>query len=142
MKPRRDCSVRPPTESSRLGGGPCAEADMGEHASKRRQVATRVGRLELDSQIAKGVMPVFPVQMENGSTTRDIVANDDDVAFDELCAPCDEGDAEVPVCLPDVYQPTPSEYADHCVTHYPFRVWCRHCLEGRGREFAHAQHRG
>ena len=114
---------------------------MGEHAVKERQVARKVGRWEFDNQIAKGVTPVFPVQMENGSTTRDIVANDD-VAFEELCAPCDEGEAEVPVCLPDVYQPTPSEYADHCVTHYPFRVWCRHCLEGRGREFAHAQHRG
>ena len=23
------------------------------------------------------------------------------------------------------------------MTHYPFRAWCKHCLEGRGREFGH-----
>ena len=48
----------------------------------------------------------------------------------------------MPGCLPAVYQPTHSEYLDHCVTHYPFRAWCRHCLEGRGREFGHEAHRG
>ena len=58
-------------------------------------------------------------------------------------SPCeDEEQAEAIPCLPDVYQPTPSEFADHCITHFPFRVWCRHCLEGRGREFAHEHHRG
>ena len=23
------------------------------------------------------------------------------------------------------------------MTHFPFRAWCRHCVEGRGREFGH-----
>ena len=46
------------------------------------------------------------------------------------------------LCLPSVYQPTRSEYLDHCVTHYPFRAWCKHCLEGRGREFGHDKSRG
>ena len=54
----------------------------------------------------------------------------------------EEEQAEMPLCLPSVSQPTRSEYLDHCVTHYPFRVWCRHCLEGRGREFGHEAHRG
>ena len=71
--------------------------------------------------------PVFPVDGDG--------KGDED---DTLCAPCgDEEEAIVPACLPTVYQPTHSEYLDHCVTHYPFRAWCRHCLEGRGREFGH-----
>ena len=53
-----------------------------------------------------------------------------------------EEEAEMPLCLPSVYQPSQSEYLDHCVTHYPYRAWCRHCLEGRGREFGHEAHRG
>ena len=43
-----------------------------------------------------------------------------------------------PPCLPTPYQPTRSEYLEHCVTHFPFRAWCRHCLESRGREFGHS----
>ena len=54
----------------------------------------------------------------------------------------EEEQAEMPLCLPSVYQPTRSESMDHCVTHYPFRAWCKHCLEGRGREFGHGSHRG
>mgnify|MGYP001458268501 CR=1 FL=1 len=85
--------------------------------------------------------PVFPVREVDGAIATDDV--DNALFHDELCAPCeDEEQAEMPLCLPDVYQPTPSEYADQCITHYPFRVWCRHCLEGRGREFAHEHHRG
>ena len=74
--------------------------------------------------------PLFPVGVDG---------EEDDM----LCAPCDdEEEALVPACLPTVYQPTHSEYLDHCVTHYPFRAWCKHCLEGRGREFGHEAHRG
>ena len=60
----------------------------------------------------------------------------------EMTAHDEEEQAKVPPCLPPVYQPTRSEYLDHCITHYPFRVWCRHCLEGRGREFGHVQSKG
>ena len=35
------------------------------------------------------------------------------------------------------YQPSKSEYDEHCVTHCPYRPWCRHCAEGRGQEFGH-----
>ena len=84
--------------------------------------------------------PVFPVREVDGAIATDDV--DNALFHDELCAPCeDEEQAEMPLCLPDVYQPTPSEYADHCITHYPFRVWCRHCL-GRGRELGHMQSKG
>ena len=81
--------------------------------------------------------PVFPVREADG------IANNVDDFADELCAPCEEEEqAEMPLVLPSVYQPTRSEYLDHCVTHYPFRAWCKHCLEGRGREYGHDQSRG
>ena len=131
MRPR-DSSVRPPVRSLRSGGGPCVEAGMGEHKNEVRR--------DVVSEVVDAKRPVFPVQeLDEGA-----IAAKDDVDFsDELCAPCeDEEQVEMPLCLPDVYQPTPSEYADHCITHYPFRVWCKHCLEGRGREFAHEHHRG
>ena len=106
---------------------------MGEHGNKERRGVV--------SGVASAVRPVFPVQeMEDGAIARDDAK--DNVLFDELCAPCEEEQAEMPLCLPDVYQLMPAEYADHCITHCPFRVWCRHCLEGRGREFAHEHHRG
>ena len=72
------------------------------------------------------------------------VGEADGVEDDELrCVPCgDEEQAEAPANLPTMYQPTHSEYLDHCVTHYPFRAWCKHCLEGRGREFGHDASRG
>ena len=60
----------------------------------------------------------------------------------EIEAVDEEEQAEVPSSLPNVYQPTQSEYFDHCVTHFPYRAWCRHCVEGRGREFGHEKHRG
>ena len=126
MRPCND-SVRPPARSLRSGGGPGVEVDkQGIEARK-------------DAELDDAMRPVFPVEeVADGA-----IATDVDPFADELCAPCeDEEQAEMPLCLPDVYQPTPSEYADHCTTHYPFRVWCRHCLEGRGREFAHEHHRG
>ena len=49
-----------------------------------------------------------------------------------------EQEVERVVGLPS-YQPTKSEFAEHCVTHSPFRPWCRHCCEGRGQEFGHVR---
>ena len=68
---------------------------------------------------------VFPMQ-EAGEVEK--------LEEDELiCQPCDEEEqAENPKSLPSVYQPTHSEYLDHRITHYPFRAWCKHCIEGRG----------
>ena len=79
---------------------------------------------------------VFPVGEIEGQV-------EDIATGDLLCAPCDdEEEAAVPNSLSNVYQPTHSEYLDHCISHYPFRAWCKHCLEGRGREFGHEAHRG
>ena len=69
---------------------------------------------------------------------------------DAICAVGDEGEEiqatfeEEPAAkvrpLPTPFQPTLSQYLDHCVTHYPYQSWCPHCVEGRGREFGHHTH--
>ena len=38
---------------------------------------------------------------------------------------------------PDPGQPTAKQLADHNVTHYPFRTWCKFCIMGRGRGSPH-----
>ena len=105
-----------------MGGGPDAEVGRGSDGI-------------VDVENAAEVRPVFPLQ----ETDEPVAVDDDDL----LCIPCDdEEQAEMPLVLPSVYQPTRSEYLDHCVTHYPFRAWCKHCLEGRGREFGHSHLEG
>ena len=39
------------------------------------------------------------------------------------------------------YRPTRSEYNEHCITHNPYRPWCKHCVEGRAQEFPHHRRR-
>ena len=39
--------------------------------------------------------------------------------------------------LPTPNMPTQSERDDHDLTHYPYRSWCKHCVEGRGVEMGH-----
>ena len=101
------------------------------------------GGVESNRQELDDVGPVLPVVDGNAEASDEAHTGGDAFSPDELCAPCDEEEqAEMPMCLPSVYQPTRSEYLDHCVTHFPFRAWCRHCLEGRGREFGHERGRG
>ena len=52
-----------------------------------------------------------------------------------------EEEAEAVRPLPSPVAPTRSDFLDHCVTHCPYRSWCRHCVEGRGREFGHGTHK-
>ena len=114
-------SVRPPQDSFEDCGGRVQAGDEAIGANSRVQA--------LSSRL------VFPVGEAAG----------DDDGDDLLCRPCEgeeliaDGEEEqvvLPGCLPYVYQPTRSEYLDHCITHFPFRAWCKHCLEGRGREMA------
>ena len=56
--------------------------------------------------------------------------NDDE---DELRATDEEEQAQKVNPLPTPFQPTLSQYLDHCITHYPYQSWCPHCVEGRGR---------
>ena len=39
--------------------------------------------------------------------------------------------------LPTPNMPTQSERDDHDLTHYPYRSWCKHCVEGRGVDMGH-----
>lgn len=34
-------------------------------------------------------------------------------------------------------EPSKEERDEHCLTHLPYRSWCRHCVRGRGREWPH-----
>ena len=116
-------SVRPPSESFEDRGGPCAKV-VGE---KKVKLADHRGSVSSDPR------PVFPVGEDDGK--------DEQREDGPICAPCDmeqivaddEEQAPYPNHLPSVYRPTRSEYLDHCVTHYPFRAWCKHCLQGRGK---------
>ena len=50
---------------------------------------------------------------------------------------CEEGEPHPRqrIATPDA--PTVSQMADHRVTHFPYRCWCPHCVEGFAREYAH-----
>ena len=39
--------------------------------------------------------------------------------------------------IPTPYIPTQAEIDEHVIDHMPYRCWCRHCLNGFGREDAH-----
>ena len=86
--------------------------------------------------------PCCPIAQGDAQVGGAAVAPNVDVEAEELIATEEQEPAEMPLVLPQVYQPTRSEYLDHCVTHYPFRAWCKHCLEGRGREFGHEHGNG
>ena len=56
---------------------------------------------------------------------------------EEIQAALEEEPAAEMRSLPTPFQPSLSQYLDHCLTHYPYQSWCPHCVEGRGREFGH-----
>ena len=61
---------------------------------------------------------------------------EDDV--DKELKASDDGEQAVRIVpLPTPFQPSLSQFMDHCVTHYPYQSWCPYCVEGRGREFGH-----
>jgi hypothetical protein len=113
-KPDRN-SIRPHVHSSECGG-------LGVEVGDEVQAETT------QEKAALSLEDETPVKVE--------VDSEESEAIDE------EEEADVPLCLPAQYQLSRSEFLDHCVTHYPFRAWCRHCLEGRGREFGHGNHGG
>ena len=61
---------------------------------------------------------------------------------EELEVPLDDGEAEVTQTLPTPDTPSRSDILDHRVCHYPYRTWCKHCVEGRGQEFGHHFQKG
>ena len=118
-------SIRPPKIST--DGGPGV-------------VAEKKGYVKCGDELRQDKLPepraVFPVQGIDGVGE----VNEDEL----ICMPRDDDEeqATAPGLLPSVYQPTRSEFLDHCISHYPFRIWCRHCVEGRGRELGHSNSQG
>ena len=47
------------------------------------------------------------------------------------CKPC--------TTMPDPGMPTAQQRKTHNQTHMPFRSWCRHCVQGRGRDIYHGR---
>ncbi len=45
--------------------------------------------------------------------------------------------AVTPKLLPDPCQPTQQEIRDRELSYLPYRLWCRHCVLGRGKSQAH-----
>ena len=121
MKPDRD-SIRP--HNSFRGSG-LGTAGAGEDRVPR----SGLDKIQEGSSSEPQTCVVHPVDVATGAEPVDV---------EEIDAPVEEEDTQELVCLPSSYQPTRSDYLDHCVTHFPFRAWCAHCVEGRGREFGHA----
>ena len=39
--------------------------------------------------------------------------------------------------MQDPAKPSDDEVREHCLTHLPYRSWCRHCVRGRCKQNAH-----
>ena len=63
---------------------------------------------------------------------REVLVGEEAQQCEEIQASMEEEQSEAVASLPTPEKPTLSEYLDHCTTHYPYRSWCRHCVEGRG----------
>ena len=50
----------------------------------------------------------------------------------EIVPSDNEEDSEPRRVAPDPGQPSAEEEAEHRIDHFPYRSWCRHCVEGRG----------
>ena len=53
-----------------------------------------------------------------------------------------ELEAEVQRAATDPGQPSQAEREEHCLTHFPFRSWCRACVLGRARDAPSKKVRG
>ena len=53
---------------------------------------------------------------------------------DEVDIAGDRDEALVPRGALEVLFPSETEVREHNLAHFPYRGWCRHCVEGRGRE--------
>ena len=61
------------------------------------------------------------------------------VGFAEARSPQDASTHESvrPRVITDPGSPSQMEINEHCITHVPYRAWCRFCVCGRGNEDAH-----
>ena len=81
-------------------------------------------------------MAVRPLVHEEPShETREVMENDE--AKFEDAEEQQEGGTRAPRRAQDPKLPSPEEVAQHCLTHTPFRSWCRHCVRGSGQAELH-----
>ena len=116
---RFEDSIRPSrtNNSVEVGDG------LGVGAGRRRRgVGARGARLCATFADACPCCPIAQDDAQVDETAFDHVAPnvDEPPIVDEMIASEEQEPAEMPLVLPSVYQPTRSEYLDHCVTHYPF----------------------
>ena len=98
------------------------ECDTGDDDEETRAADVGVGSQHgLKTEDEAEEEPCHPVEE----------AGDDDDHDDE------EGEAEeehrTPQGLRDPGEPTPAERAEHCLSHIPYRPWCKHCVRGKAK---------
>ena len=71
---------------------------------------------------AKSDVPLAPTEELDEANRGEVIEIRDEEAV---------GEAEPMRMAPDPGQPTAAESEEHRVTHYPYRNWCRECVEGR-----------
>ena len=79
-----------------------------------------------DNTDAQEDAPAAPDAADSTSRDRDTAA-DDSVEHDEE-------EAERPRGLRDPGMPSVTEIAEHDLTHIPARPWCKHCINGKGKD--------
>ena len=80
-----------------------------------------------DNTDAQEDAPAAPDAADSTSRDRDTAA-DDSVEHDV------EEEAERPRGLRDPGMPSVTEIAEHDLTHIPARPWCKHCINGKGKD--------
>ena len=81
----------------------------------------------------EGKQQVVPVLGESGEVG--ICRKEDEEAEEEEQNTEEEIRKPKPASRP--YTPTQQEIREHKVTHLPFRLWCRHCVSGKGIHSPH-----
>ena len=61
---------------------------------------------------------------------------------DDIDEELDEGAIRGPRYVRKINAPTQEEVEKHNRTHLPFRIWCPHCMRGRGKEAPHYRSKG
>ena len=74
---------------------------------------------------------------EQAEMAPDIDGNMGTMTNSEAEALGDERHGQKPIAVPSPGSHTKEEYQRHCLTHYPYRNWCPHCVKGQKHNAAH-----
>ena len=97
----------------------------------RNQVSSAGGRTQVfstgsrDPEVASG----GDVESERNKSAERVVIESESIEADE--------EGRHPRRPLSISRPTKKEIEEHCVTHWPFRSWCRHCVCGRAQVSPH-----